>query len=45
VNDYLPLVLGYREPDDAYDHLFIHIVVLATLVAFGIGLLREPRET
>lgn len=40
VNDYLLPLVGADVSDDAYDHLFIHIVLLAALIAFAVGVAR-----
>jgi len=38
VNDYVSPLVGFDSfSDDAYDHLFIHVVLLAALVAFAMG--------
>lgn len=45
LNDYVAPLVGFDTfSDDAYDHLFIHIVFLAALVSLAIGVGRATRD-
>lgn len=46
LNDYVSPLVGFDAfADDAYDHLFIHAVLVAALVALAVGVVRATRET
>jgi hypothetical protein len=45
LNDYIAPLVGFDTfADDAYDHLFIHVVLLAALIAFAMGVARATRD-
>jgi hypothetical protein len=45
LNDYVSPLIGFDAfEDDAYDHLFIHVVLIAALVAFALGVGRAAME-